>query len=326
LPGGVNDLEILLNELSLEGQFNSVQSFWKSLDSLMRLRGIATKGGHEIGCGSSITTRQATDGLKIFDAIQYSSDPNKKRAVMIWITKSCKYWSERRKHTDDDYLVCNNEIVTETAIGESAFRLQNNLESSIVSFFPSSWLFSPVRVDCLDDSESPCWTSHVENHWSEKDLTGYLENIQAPVQSWENLRDRMRNECKKINFSEDAFNPLLPHPYVRGASDRIVVLLNILNKYAQCFDKQGNRTKEGHEIYQNNFVGENAHFSDSSDDEKNTFEYELKFSLPGRSADKILCGWHGKVQTPQLRIHFAWPEKNGENIDVVYVGPKITKR
>jgi hypothetical protein len=42
--------------------------------------------------------------------------------------------------------------------------------------------------------------------------------------------------------------------------------------------------------------------------------------------EKIFCTWHGKVKTPQYRIHFSWPISAVAPLYVVYIGPKITKR
>ena len=35
---------------------------------------------------------------------------------------------------------------------------------------------------------------------------------------------------------------------------------------------------------------------------------------------------HGKVKTPQIRIHFSWPITASTPLYVVYVGYKITKK
>lgn len=86
------------------------------------------------------------------------------------------------------------------------------------------------------------------------------------------------------------------------------------------------------EIYRNFFTGKKggggrgALFSDSSDDEKIKFETEMRFKHPAEVNKTLFCPWHGKVQTPPLRIHFSWPVRADDPLYVVYVGPKITKR
>ncbi len=109
-------------------------------------------------------------------------------------------------------------------------------------------------------------------------------------------------------------------------------VLEILNRFKVCFDEKGQRTAEGNTIYQDFFTGKKeggghgAMFSDSSDSEKNEFGKELTFNHPGAPTQTLFCPWHGKVQTPQLRVHFSDPIRANEPLYVVYVGPKLTKR
>jgi hypothetical protein len=51
----------------------------------------------------------------------------------------------------------------------------------------------------------------------------------------------------------------------------------------------------------------------------------MTFRHPDTGA-KMFCPWHGKVKTPQIRIHFAWADRCGDPLIVAYIGMKITKR
>ena len=51
----------------------------------------------------------------------------------------------------------------------------------------------------------------------------------------------------------------------------------------------------------------------------------MTFKHPTDASKTLFCPWHGKVQTPQLRVHFSWPVRADEPLYIVYVGPKITK-
>ncbi len=102
--------------------------------------------------------------------------------------------------------------------------------------------------------------------------------------------------------------------------------LDTLNKSCGCFDEKGKRTAEGDQIYADHFTGEKAWFSDSSSREKNMFRPELTFRHPEQLDEYLFCPWHGKVKTPQIRIHFSWPIAANAPVYIVYVGPKITKR
>ncbi len=120
--------------------------------------------------------------------------------------------------------------------------------------------------------------------------------------------------------------PLEGHPFVPGAAQRIVERIDVLNRLKTCFDANGNRTVEGNQLYQDYFTGDKAWFSDSSNKEKRNFKNEMTFRHPDRSGETLFCTMHGKVKTPQIRIHFSWPITASTPLYVVYVGYKITKK
>jgi hypothetical protein len=79
-------------------------------------------------------------------------------------------------------------------------------------------------------------------------------------------------------------------------------------------------------LYQEYFTGKKAWFTDSSDSEKNRFKSQLTFKHPDVAGEDLICTWHGKVKSPQIRLHFSWPVSADTPLYVVYVGPKITKK
>ena len=132
--------------------------------------------------------------------------------------------------------------------------------------------------------------------------------------------------CPNLTFAKDSFDPLNGHPFGKGAAEHLLLRLNVLHVMKNCFNERGERTPEGHALYQQHFTGDKAWFSDSSDTEKVQFESDLTFVHPTKAGERLFCTWHGKVKTPQLRIHFSWPIRASEPLYIVYVGPKITKR
>ena len=163
-------------------------------------------------------------------------------------------------------------------------------------------------------------------------LEGFLRLAPPPLTSWDQLDDLATVRFEQITFSPDTFEPLHGLPFVSAAAQRLVVVLDILNRFKGCFDEKGRRTKEGHHIYQNFFTGKKgdggrgALFSDSSEEEKRRFKSEMTFKDPSNAARRIFCPWHGKIQTPQLRVHFSYPIRANDELFVVYIGPKITKQ
>jgi hypothetical protein len=72
-------------------------------------------------------------------------------------------------------------------------------------------------------------------------------------------------------------------------------------------------------------VGANARITDESKTNKSDFKEELKFVHP-KTGEKIFCPYHGKIKTPQYRIHFQWPlPEKAQQLFIGYFGPKITK-
>ena len=104
------------------------------------------------------------------------------------------------------------------------------------------------------------------------------------------------------------------------------MLLEVLDSLKGCFDNDGNRTSNWDSLHASYFKGSDPAFSDSSTSEKNEFKKELTFPCPDDPATPLSCTWHGKVNTPKLRVHYWWPMTADDPIYIVYVGPKITKR
>jgi hypothetical protein len=121
-------------------------------------------------------------------------------------------------------------------------------------------------------------------------------------------------------------NSLLPTPFSQLVTKRIFELLDILNRLVIESDLNGQLSETGRNLLQQHFSGDKAWFTDESSTNKRNFKQEMTFSDPIDNSKKIFCSWHGKIKTPQVRVHFEWPRPNNQKkIKVVYIGPKITK-
>lgn len=252
--------------------------------------------------------------------------PAQRTALMLWLTRHGPYWEDARAHTSDDYLeIDGGDVVTDTAVGETAVCRALGLERDLVSVAPSEWLFTPVNVRWVHADERE-QTIAVPNHWELASVQATLEAHPRAVASWQEVEERTRLACPGLTFAADAFRPLEGHPFAPSAADRIGVLLETLNQFRGCFDESGARNAEGQRLYQDFFTGKKAWFSDSSATEKNEFSSALSFPHPDQAGRRLPCTWHGKVNTPPIRIHFSWPVRADGALYVVYIGPKITKR
>ncbi len=253
---------------------------------------------------------------------------SERRATINWLTRGGPFWDDYRLHSGDDWLECRGEVVTDSAIGEAAYRkLHNDAESGLVSVTPSKWNSSPVEVIWRREGEGfEDQNTALENWWDVTALENNLQNAPLPIRSWDDLQSASISRFQRLTFAGDCFEPLSGVPFAKSSMERILELFKTLNRYASAFDAAGKRTPEGQQTYQNFFTGgENALFSDSTDREKRDFRNELTFKHPDDPEKSLFCPWHGKERHKVLRLHFSWPIRFREPVYVVYVGPKITR-
>jgi hypothetical protein len=323
LTGG-SELDLLLNDMSFHGQFEDIKSFKSAVGRIMAMRQEAQRYGRELRCHRSLANVQATHTLKLSQVVQ-AFEKNESRSLMQWLTRQGPFWEDTRLHTADDYLELNGDVVTDTAIGEAAFGNLQGEDRHVASLTPSSFNNSPLQVKWTPGVGS-CKDVEVLNHWTAIDLQTLLAAAPPAVESWAGLADVCRGRYDKLTIADDCFHALRGHPFVEGASRQILVLLNVLNRFAACFDDSGQRSEDGQRLYQDHFTGDKAWFTDSSDTEKEEFKKALTFDHPDQANSSMFCSWHGKVKTPQIRVHFSWPIRHREPVYVVYIGPKLTKR
>ena len=245
-------------------------------------------------------------------------------ALMQWLTKGGPFWEDHQRHGAEDYLECKGEKVTDTAAGEAAHRLHDGGACGLVSMDPSSWLFSPLQVEWRQYGST--LSIDVPNYWTAEGLTAALDAATLSLASWHDLEAVARLRCDALTFAPDCFTPMRGLPFGDAPARALLSRLAVLNDLKGCFDDNGRRTPRGDEILRMHFSGEKAWFSDSSDREKSRFRRDLMFPHPTDAGETLFCTWHGKVKTPQLRLHFTWPIGASTPLYVVYVGPKITKR
>lgn len=316
-------MELMVNDLSIHGQFISIESFHKAINQLMILRLKIKQLGHELYCHKEFVNVLVTKNVYLIQAIQ-SFELNERRAFLQWITRFGPFWENDRVHSSEDYIECNGDIVTDTAIGETAIRKLQGRNSQLISITPSSWNFSPIMVCLIDDKSRTdiC----IPNHFNIQSLQMALAQSTKQIKSWAELELECRKRFINITFSEDAFSSLYAHPFVYGAASTIVDRIGIISQLKKFSGESEEEKEKRNDIYQKYFVGEKAPFSDSSDTEKRNFSKELTFKDPNNSSNDIFCPWHGKIKSPQIRIHFSWPISAEKELSVVYVGPKITKK
>ena len=315
-------MELLLNDLSLHGQFPNIPAFRTAIHEVMSLRRVASGYGRELHSHRNIPNGQVSASASLYEALQ-TFPQSEKRSLLQWLTRLGPFWEDAAEHDPDQLMDCGEEIVTETAVGEAAYCQSIGIGRGLVSFAPSEWEYSPVTVKIGSDFAT---NVDVPNFLRASDLEAALKEAAPPIASWAQLESVSRSTFKRLMFSDDCFSYLDGQPFAPGPADRIRLRLGVLDQLMGAVDGSGERMAHGHRLYQSHFTGDRAWFSDSSDSEKREFARQLTFPNPHPAGEPLFCTWHGKVNNPPFRIHFAWPEHSKAPLCVVYVGLKITRR
>lgn len=325
-------MDLLVNDLSMHGQFADVGTFRQAIGVVMAMRECARRYGRALYCHRGLASASVSATLTMQQAVQ-QLDRDQKRAVIQWLNQHGPFWDDDREHEDGDYLECGESPVTESGVGEAAWRTAHGVPHGLVGFSPSDWCRTPIQVAWHPDG-APSSTIDVPNHWTVDTLEAALRAAPVPITSWSALESVVIARFQNLVFSPDCFTHLHGAPFIHAAANRILVLCETLDRFRTCFDADGKRSTEGHRLYAEFFADKGgsaksrgrAWFTDSSDDEKNAFRQEMTFPDPLRPGEQVFCPWHGKIRAGVMRMHFTWPVTASTPLVVAYVGPKRTKR
>ncbi len=317
-------MDLLVNDLSLHGQFRDLAAFRDSIRRVMRIQEISRRHKRTLYCHRGFANRQVTPDERMSAAVK-ALPLDERRAVMAWLSKHGPFWEDGRRHEGGDWYESAGEIVTDTAVGEAAHCLLHGIERVLVSFQPSNFVYDPVSVERVFENRNR-ESVDVRNYWEPAAVEARLVATPLALDSWTALEELAVSRFEQLRFARNAFEPLRTQPFRQSVAESILTRLDTLHRLKQCFGEDGLRTKDGHALYQQHFTGDKGWFSDSSDTEKEDFKTDLTFPHPDAPDRTLFCTWHGKVNSPQYRIHFSWPVMEVSPVYVVYVGPKITRR
>ena len=313
-------MELMLNELSIHGQFYDVAKLQDALNRIVAMRKLVHRFGREIYCHRGTLNRPARAETPLIQMLPREQQ----RAIRVWFDRG-PFWDESSKHDSDDLFGCNDEVVTDFGLAESAYSKSIGFDRRMVSVSPSEWNYTPITVNWIRQNGAQEEIS-VCNYWDYSTLKVALEQSASPPKSWRELEDAARKRFVNLKFTPDSFSDLEGrsfHP--ANVPNKILQLLDVLDRIMRA----GLGSKVGQDLHAKRFQGDKAWFSDSSDREKNNrkFKEKLTFNVADTN-DYHFCTWHGKVATPHgpIRIHFTWPVPPGGQLYVVYVGDKLTRR
>ena len=86
LPDGGSKVELLVNDLSIHGQFPDVPTFRSAIGRIMAIREVARRFGSQLHCHRNISNTNVTKELSMFEAT-VTFPRNEKRALILWLTQ-----------------------------------------------------------------------------------------------------------------------------------------------------------------------------------------------------------------------------------------------
>lgn len=319
-------MEWHINDLSLNGQFVDPQSFRAVLEPILQLRFRDPLLRSRLYCSRLLHTRQVTATADLRETVVATRDRKFVNLVLEWMAKSGPFWDDDRQPNEDDYFEYQGYDVTDQGLGEAARRKLAGTHANTLSFQGSSILFTITPLLVRQGlAEEPIASVTIDNHWEITQLEEALR-FSRTYCCWPDVHTEIKRRFDGLIIPDNVMEALLPTPFCMQITKRIFDLLHVLNGIVTESDEKGELSKVGIDLFNKHFVGTKAWFTDESARNKDKFGQEMTFSDPEDASKKIFCSWHGKIKTPQTRIHFQWPRPTGQNkIKVVYIGPKITK-
>lgn len=318
---------VFVNDLSVAG-FPDRETVRMSLNSLLNARRDAPSLSRTLYCSRDLTGVRGASGETLISAVQ-SFPRDERLAILQWIAARGPFLEDEREPTEDDLYYYGDVDVTDQGLGEAARQKQNGNDANVVSFLhgdapayggPAITIVQGLIGEPLDTVEVP----------NLSDLNALIAAANASVpepMSWGELLSYCRDRYPNLLIGPHSEGVLKPLPFFPNVARRTIELLRVLDAISAASDPQtGALTAEGEALKQIHFVGKKAWFTGESDDNERDFAKEMTFPDPADASKTLQCFWHGKIKTPQFRIHFEWPAQPGAKLKIAYIGPKISKR
>ncbi len=312
-----------VNELSLCGQYQIPDDFLNDLSELMRLRRQTPMLAENLYCLKALALQNVTYNQNFREVVQ--RDKTLLQPVLAWLTKYGPFWDADRQQNQDDYFEYLGQDVTNQSLAEIARRKLAGQESVSVSFANGGFDHAPLTIE-QGLAEERLAIVDIDNIWNFSKLSNdVLSKTPRPV-NWEQMLNQAIARFNKLSFSPNCISALLMEPYCSYVTERVSELLHVLNEFMNCRCEDGTYSDRNNELIRQYFAGGKALFTDESESNKHDFKKEMTFPDFDRSTAEVFCSWHGKIKSPQYRIHFEWPSKTHQTLRVFYIGPKLTKR
>lgn len=315
-------MDVHLNDLSLGGQFDTDGQV---VSALLQIFAQARKKRFRLVVSRGLLSRPAVGPMTLHSIIA-AARQTERSLLLNWLGKSGPFSDDEQIETADDLWWFDEDEVTDQGLGAAGRKLLVGEDAASFSLaHASSFRFerSPLAVIQGLPGE-PLWTAEVHNLWDFAELEALDSLLEKEPENWDDFISACTGRFGNLMIDEQNFAAgLKKHPFNGNVVRRGFALLRVLDELAGGIGSDGALSKTALSLLKEHFQGGKAWFSDEKPKDDDVFIFRDN----SNNGVGLYCSWHGKVKTPQFRLHFQWPVPAGQScIKVLYFGEKLTKR
>lgn len=314
----------IVNDLSIYKGFSNHDDLVDSLEILIKTLNSNRNIKSNFYITNTFSNISVDDKYNVSNVIFKLEKTNRKILILNWLDRSRLFWNDQRTHNNNDYFEHNDIDVTDQGLGECSRRVL--IDNHVTSFsFGKNFCQSIITIK-QGLPEEILAIIDVNNIWDINKITEISRQERGAPRSWNDAIDFMKHDYSTLNLSEKLIEQISIQPFNIGICNRFFELCKALDEIIRSRESDNSFTELTYELVAKYFHGDKAWFTDESDDDKRDFENDLKFYPPNSNVKKKYT-FHGKIKIEQIRIYIEWPLKpEHKTIDIVYFGPKITKK
>lgn len=315
-------MDVHLNDLSLGGQFDTGG---QAVSALFRIFTRAQKKRFRLVVSRGLLFRPAVGSTSLHSII-VAARQTERSLLLSWLGKSGPFSDDERIETADDLWWFDEDEVTDQGLGAVGRKLlvgEDAASFSLTHASSSRFERSPLTVIQGLPGE-PLWMAEVLNLWDFAELEALDGLLEREPDNWDDFISACTNRFENLMIDEQNFAAgLKKHPFNGNVVRRGFALLRVLDELAGSIGSDGALSQTAMRLLKEHFQGDKAWFSDEKPKKDDVFTFRDNRN----NGVNLYCSWHGKVKTPQFRLHFQWPVPVGQSyIKVLYFGEKLTKR
>lgn len=320
-------VRLYLNERALTELHVNVAAAAEAIEAILAARARYPLLAHALYCSRALPRLQLPDGRPFHD-VAAALPADRRRLFFQWVGSRGPFLEDAREPFDDDLFLFNDQDVTDEGLGEAARQLLRGRAAGVFSLAarPGSHFAATPLAVTQGFPDAPKAMLSVSNLWDTDAAVACIAATEPEPKRWPELLEQCRARFPGLLIGRHCDDVLARLPFEGVVARRTFELLGVLQRMVDETGREGALSERGQVLREQHFVGQKAWFTDAGGDEKRAFRTEMTFPNPDEVGAALTCFWHGKIKTPQFRIHFEWPMPAPYDLlRVAYIGPKISK-